>query len=56
MTSLMARIGQLSNAVRALAPEEDWGWVIRASERLRAKAVPARDKRIRMRPAQEGQK
>jgi integrase len=51
--SVVSRIGQLGQALRVMAPDEDWGWVRRASERLRAKAVPARDKRARMRPAHE---
>jgi integrase len=51
--TVVARIAQLGDALRAMAPEEDWGWVRRGSERLRAKAVPVRDKRSRMRPAHE---
>lgn len=51
--SVVTRIGQLGDALRAMVPEEDWGWVRRGSERLRAKAVPTRVKSDRMRPAHE---
>jgi len=51
--SVVSRIAQLGQALQVMAPEQDWGWVRRGSERLRAKAVPVRDKLGRMRPAHE---
>jgi integrase/recombinase XerD len=47
------RIQELGDALRVLAPEHDWGWVSRAAGRLRAEAVPARDKLSRLRPVDE---
>lgn len=44
------RIQELGNAMRALAPEYDSGWLLRAADRLRASTVPAHDKRARLRP------
>jgi integrase/recombinase XerD len=44
------RIQELGNAMRALAPEEDWGWLLRAAGRLRASAIAVQDKRPRLRP------
>ncbi len=46
--TVQGRIGQLGRALRALAPEGDWRWLSRASDRLRAAAVPVREKRPRM--------
>src|SRR5271166_3217644 len=46
--SVQGRIRQLGNALRAMAPHEDWGWILRGADRLRAKAVPAQDKRPRL--------
>jgi integrase/recombinase XerD len=51
--SVMGRVAQLGQALRVMVPEQDWGWIRRGSERLRAKAVPVRDKLARMRPAHE---
>jgi integrase len=51
--TVAARLEQIGNAMRAMAPEADWHWIQRAADRLRARAVPARDKRARLRsPAQ----
>jgi integrase len=44
------RIQELGNAMRALAPEEDWSWLLRAAGRLRINTIPADDKRARLRP------
>jgi len=51
--TLHNRIQELGDALRVLAPEYDWGWVSRAAGRLRAEAVPARDKLSRARPIGE---
>lgn len=47
------RIQELGNALRALAPDQDWRWIGRAAGRLRASAIPARDKRTKIRPIDE---
>jgi integrase/recombinase XerD len=43
--TVQCRIQELGDAMRALAPEHDWGYINRAAGRLRANTVPARDKR-----------
>jgi len=50
--TVQGRIGQLGRAMRALAPEEEWGWLSRAGDRLRALAIPVRQKRPRMQESQ----
>lgn len=50
--SVSARIGQLAQAMRALAPEHDWRWLFRAASRIAAVAVPVRAKRQRMQECQ----
>ncbi|MBV9752438.1 MAG: hypothetical protein JO188_07965 [Hyphomicrobiales bacterium] len=47
------RIQELGDAMRALAPHEDWSWMLRAAGRLRAITIPAKDKRARIRPIDE---
>lgn len=47
--TVMARVSQLGDALRAMVPEGDWGWILRGAQRLEAKAVPVRDKQGRMR-------
>ena len=51
--TIQNRIQELGDALRALAPEGDWRWILRAAARLRASTVPARDKRPRLRPVQD---
>jgi len=46
--TVQGRIGQLGKALRAIAPEGDWIWLLRASSRLRQSAEPVRLKRPRM--------
>jgi integrase/recombinase XerD len=48
--SVQGRLRQLGNALRAMAPQGDWGWILRGADRLRAEAVPVRDKRSRLQP------
>jgi integrase/recombinase XerD len=43
--TVATRIQQLGNAMRAMAPEQNWRWILRAAGRLRARAVSVRDKR-----------
>ncbi len=47
------RIQELGDAMRALAPDGDWRWILRAAGRLRASTIPAQDKRARLRPVEE---
>jgi integrase/recombinase XerD len=42
--TIHSRIAALADAMRALAPAEDWGFIKRAAGRLRGETVPARDK------------
>ena len=51
--TVQGRIGQLGRAMRALAPNGDWRWLSRISDRLRAEAVSVREKRTRMQEANE---
>ncbi len=46
--SVQTRIRQLGSALRAMVPQGDWAWILRAADRLRASAVPVRDKRSRL--------
>src|SRR5262249_29619539 len=47
------RIQELGDAMRVLAPDREWSFIRRAAARLRADAVPARDKRGRLPPIAE---
>ena len=49
--TVATRIQQIGNALRAIAPGSDCGWMLTASSRLRSKAIPMRDKRVGMQPA-----
>ena len=46
--TVQARIQQLGDALRAMAPTGDWGWILRAATRLRSEAIPVKDKRARL--------
>jgi integrase/recombinase XerD len=46
--SVQTRIRQLGSALRAMAPQGEWAWILRAADRLRTVAVPVRDKRSRL--------
>ncbi len=48
--TIQCRIQALGDAMRALVPDREWRWILRAAGRLRAATVPARDKRPRLRP------
>ena len=50
--TVQGRIGQLGRALRALAPGQEWTWLSRAADWLRAGAAPVREKRARMQDAQ----
>jgi len=51
--SVAGRVQQLGDALRAMAPRDDWAWILRGSGRLRAKAEPAKDKRLRLQPPED---
>lgn len=51
--TLFCRIQELADALRVLAPGEDWGWLRQLQCTLQGRATPSRDKRQRLRPAGE---
>ena len=50
--TVQGRIGQLGRALRAMAPDLEWTWLIRTADWLRADASPVREREDRMRDAQ----
>jgi hypothetical protein len=46
--TVAARIEQVGHALWAMVPHENWRWIQRAADRLRAQAVSVRDKRARL--------
>ena len=54
--TVATRIQQVGNALRAIAPENDWVWLLKAASRLRNKATPMHDKRVGMQPAEDVEK
>ena len=46
--SVQSRVRQLGSALRAMVPHGDWRWILRGADRIRARAVPVRDKRARL--------
>jgi integrase/recombinase XerD len=46
--SVHGKVQQLADALRAIAPENDWSWIARGAARLRATATPVRDKVSRL--------
>jgi len=51
--TIQGRVQELGNAMRAMAPESDWGWLLRGADRVRSQTVPARNKRARLRSPEE---
>jgi len=51
--TLFCRVQELADALRVLAPGEDWGWLRQLQCTLQGRAIPSRDNRQRMRPAGE---
>jgi integrase/recombinase XerD len=51
--TIQNRIQELGDALRALAPEGDWRWILKAAARLRASTIPAYDKRSCLRSISE---
>jgi integrase/recombinase XerD len=48
--TVQSRVQMLGDALRAMAPDQDWRWIGRAAGRLRSRAVPVRNKRARLQP------
>jgi hypothetical protein len=51
--TVATRIEAVSNAMRALAPKQDWRWIQRAADRMRAGAVSVRNKRASLQSPEE---
>jgi site-specific recombinase XerD len=50
---VLCRVQELYDALRVLAPEADWDWLVQIYRALRAHVRPARDKVSRLRPIDE---
>ena len=51
--TVVARLEQLCNAMRAIAPDLDWRWLQRAADRIKKGAQSVRDKRARLQPREQ---
>jgi integrase/recombinase XerD len=51
--TIPTRLQELGDGLRAMAPEANWRWILRGAGRLRSSTVPARDKRLAIRPIEE---
>jgi integrase/recombinase XerD len=51
--SRAGRLQQIHSALQAMSPTGDWGWILRASDRIRADAKPVRSAVERMQPVKE---
>ena len=49
--TVLCRVQELYDAMRAIAPDRDWSWLRRPQKALRARSVPVRDKASRIKPA-----
>ncbi len=43
----------LANMLKAISPDQDWTWIQRGSSRIHASAIPTRDRRACLRPAED---
>src|ERR1019366_2055622 len=50
--TIALRLQNLGNALRAIAPDQVWGWVLRASGRIHCRAAPTRDRAAILQPAE----
>lgn len=50
--SVAARLQQLGNALKAMAPDKDWTRILRASDRVHAGAVPVTNIEAKLQPAE----
>jgi site-specific recombinase XerD len=48
--TVLGRIRDLHNALKAMVPEHDWGWIRRIARQLRRTVEPVRNKRARIVP------
>jgi integrase/recombinase XerD len=51
--TVLGRVRDLHNALRAMVPGDDWAWVLRIARRLRWTVESVRDKRARIAPTDE---
>ena len=51
--SVAGRVKQVGRVLQMIDPGEDWTWIVRAGDRLHAKATPSRDRLSVMRPPEE---
>jgi integrase/recombinase XerD len=51
--TVLCRVQELYDAVRVMAPEADWGWLVQIYRALRAQVRPSRDKLSRLKPIDE---
>jgi integrase/recombinase XerD len=51
--TVLCRVQELYDALRVMAPEADWDWLVQIYRTLRAHVRPARDKVSRLRPIDE---
>jgi hypothetical protein len=51
--TVLGYVRELHNALRAMAPKDDWGWLRRVSRGLRRIVKPVRDKRARIVPSDQ---
>src|SRR6266852_4639788 len=51
--TIQNRIQELGDTMKAIAPQGDWRWLLRAAGRLRASTISVHDKRARLRPIEE---
>ncbi len=49
--TVLARVQELNQAIRVMAPKRDWTWVRRIDNRVRHSAISVRNKRVRVVPA-----
>jgi len=51
--TVLGRVRDLHNALKAMVPGHDWGWILRIARRLRRTVESVRDKRARIVPIDE---
>jgi integrase/recombinase XerD len=51
--TVLCRVQELYDAMRVLAPHQDWRWLRQIHNAVRSRSEPARDKRARIQPAAE---
>jgi integrase/recombinase XerD len=51
--TVAGRLNQLGNALRTIAPDHDWAWLLRGSSRLHSGATPTRDRAACLRPTED---